>query len=310
MGPARSRPDHRIIPARAGFTGEPPPGRRPGRDHPRSRGVYPSPTCPTPTRSGSSPLARGLLSADAIHTIRPGIIPARAGFTCPPVWPTGPASDHPRSRGVYPSPRTPRAPPAGSSPLARGLRLPVGAGEAHPGIIPARAGFTGASCDHPGCEADHPRSRGVYSAAPGSASHRRGSSPLARGLRDQDAAHGLARRIIPARAGFTAPPPRPRSPTEDHPRSRGVYGPPGLPGGAQTGSSPLARGLHQGGGDLVQPLGIIPARAGFTTAPTRTSVSGPDHPRSRGVYSTWSSARRTPSGSSPLARGLRWMRVR
>ena len=52
------------------------------------------------------------------------------------------------------------------------------------------------------------------------------------------------------------------------------------------GSSPLARGL------LVLVLlggglgGIIPARAGFTSADTLRYVSEADHPRSRGVYAT------------------------
>ena len=60
---ARGGPEHRIIPARAGFTQCPrhPPARR--RDHPRSRGVY--------QRGGDGPRHDGR------------IIPARAGFTLP-----------------------------------------------------------------------------------------------------------------------------------------------------------------------------------------------------------------------------------
>ena len=50
---------------------------------------------------------------------------------------------------------------------------------------------------------DHPRSRGVYAADAASAKASTGSSPLARGLRDEMSQLREAARIIPARAGFT-----------------------------------------------------------------------------------------------------------
>ena len=57
--------------------------------------------------------------------------------------------------------------------------------------------------------------------------------------------------------------------------------------------------------DDCAPRGIIPARAGFTTArPPPASTCTPDHPRSRGVYPSCWIATRGLSGSSPLARGL------
>ena len=112
----------RIIPARAGFTHH---HSLPGaarQDHPRSRGVY----VPTPWRRprppGSSPLARGLPSTVVGSLGSPGIIPARAGFTCsspPSRWG---GRDHPRSRGVYFATRLLNTASAGSSPLARGLQ--------------------------------------------------------------------------------------------------------------------------------------------------------------------------------------------
>ena len=49
---------------------------------------------------------------------------------------------------------------------------------------------------------------------------------------------------------------------------------------------------------------IIPARAGFTRLTIRTGASGPDHPRSRGVYLFGVAQPETSVGSSPLARGL------
>ena len=52
---------------------------------------------------------------------------------------------------------------------------------------------------------------------------------------------------------------------------------------------------------------IIPARAGFTALRVSDCELIPDHPRSRGVYRIVQSLMRHESGSSPLARGLRWL---
>ena len=92
----------RIIPARAGFTAV-------------EGGLGPG-------EVGSSPLARGL---------RPL---CRHMAAC--------SSDHPRSRGVYRASCHETGPPAGSSPLARGLPHPGLLVDELIGIIPARAGFT------------------------------------------------------------------------------------------------------------------------------------------------------------------------
>ena len=112
----------RIIPARAGFTRDGPPRIRPGRDHPRSRGVYTAVARGLCMRHGSSPLARGLRQGRRVRVVNGGIIPARAGFTRPTRSPRTRSGDHPRSRGVYVRVSPPVVSPAGSSPLARGLR--------------------------------------------------------------------------------------------------------------------------------------------------------------------------------------------
>ena len=52
-------------------------------------------------------------------------------------------------------------------------------------------------------------------------------------------------------------------------------------------------------------MGIIPARAGFTSTRRCSRCRSRDHPRSRGVYSIIVRAPYHPDGSSPLARGLR-----
>ena len=193
------------------------------------------------------------------------IIPARAGFT--------------RSRPVTVSPT------AGSSPLARGLRIHYSARGARDRIIPARAGFTWSN----------PRNQ----------TDRGGSSPLARGLLyDNFFLHHWSR-IIPARAGFTFM-------ILDFIHSA-------------AGSSPLARGLLRRYLRRRINRRIIPARAGFTPAWRRACPAHPDHPRSRGVYQfalratinildhprsrgVYRSKRlhhHLGHGSSPLARGLR-----
>ena len=89
----------------------------------------------------------------------------------------------------------------------------------------------------------------------------------------------------PARAGFTPPTQPTKDNRQDHPRSRGVYGPPSTRDSATDGSSPLARGLLAGVLDRFLGARIIPARAGFTHRR--------HHPPRQG------------QGSSPLARGLR-----
>ena len=153
------------------------------RDHPRSRGVYPS----TGRRGGAST----------------GIIPARAGFT-----PGRPASrslptDHPRSRGVYTSEVDMAINNRGSSPLARGLHTGEEVATIKVRIIPARAGFTWTSWRRTARNWDHPRSRGVYNVLAKGNGKRSGSSPLARGLPHVSPRVQDLPGIIPARAGFT-----------------------------------------------------------------------------------------------------------
>ena len=246
-----SGPDRRrIIPARAGFTQDQCASAGPKPDHPRSRGVY----------------GAGRINIPP-HT---GIIPARAGFTLRLAETPRSSGDHPRSREVYKFGMRAAIARTGSSPLARGLRA-----WHHPsghvvGIIPARAGFTPHSSISCMPAKDHPRSRGVYHLIPQLSDHRLGSSPLARGLPPHESRSLWTGRIIPARAGFTPGGSGSMTPTEDHPRSRGVYSHVVSCGVEAGGSSPLARGLP--GARVVGPRAerIIPARAGFTAATPST----------------------------------------
>ena len=294
----------RIIPARAGFTSAH--LQAPGLmgDHPRSRGVYRTRRSLGGRSGGSSPLARGLPDTALSWGPVRRIIPARAGFT-PTTRTRLPApTDHPRSRGVYYHALSIMVTAAGSSPLARGLPAGLVGNNPPRRIIPARAGFTPTTRTRLPAPTDHPRSRGVYYHALSIMVTAAGSSPLARGLPAGLVGNNPPRRIIPARAGFTAPvlPGGPRR--RDHPRSRGVYPVRSSIVWNLNGSSPLARGLpalHRG---CRWRRRIIPARAGFTISPGGEPSPVRDHPRSRGVYAHLRAPNLGIWGSSPLARGL------
>ena len=172
----------------------------------------------------------------------------------------------------------------GSSPLARGLPLAALAGGHDRGIIPARAGFTVLGGPPDGLPEDHPRSRGVYRMKIKALDANGGSSPLARGLLPPQVPFGPVRRIIPARAGFTASGMSAQAGSQDHPRSRGVYEEQSPNPDWSGGSSPLARGLLSGS--------------------CRLCGTPTDHPRSRGVYPSRLATASPTGGSSPLARGL------
>ena len=76
-----------------------------------------------------------------------------------------------------------------------------------------------------------------------------------------------------------------------------------------TGSSPHARGLPRCGRRRMSRRRIIPACAGFTRPAHWSGEARSDHPRMRGVYFSDGEIVRTPSGSSPHARGLRQVSV-
>ena len=328
MGLVLARARGGIIPARAGFTqqmrrrvssvaGSSPlarglPERPSGRlsrgpDHPRSRGVYGMVGATMNGAEGSSPLARGLPQTAYNIAGNNRIIPARAGFTGYWGRRSVRSRDHPRSRGVYSLRISPNMTPIGSSPLARGLPGAGGVGEAHGGIIPARAGFTKRCPPAIRRNWDHPRSRGVYILRAVSARWPNGSSPLARGLRVDKKPAEATPGIIPARAGFTRTRRGRAHSPRDHPRSRGVYQSSSEATIFVAGSSPLARGLLRAGRVFSQPEGIIPARAGFTRCASNARQQSSDHPRSRGVYIMTAVQIVVAWGSSPLARGLPWL---
>ena len=233
----------RIIPARAGFTrhGD---GRTPSRpDHPRACGVYETPSDSDATARGSSPRVRGLRQKPWKINPKPRIIPARAGFTSSASRVQVSSWDHPRACGVYDPRLDTRRHRLGSSPRVRGLQH-----DDHPQtqavrIIPARAGFTGASWSISMTGADHPRACGVYLHSRQGLAFLAGSSPRVRGLLPSPLPLFVSLGIIPARAGFTFMSALASARPTDHPRACGVYDIATDSDRLTRGSSPRVRGL-------------------------------------------------------------------
>ena len=273
----------RLIPARAGSTPSSGTNASSRRAHPRSRGEH---------RHDRGRDAAGL-----------GLIPARAGSTTPCAPRTPGTAAHPRSRGEHRRTSAAHVACGGSSPLARGARGGGVGLTGATGLIPARAGST-RNLARLSCPARaHPRSRGEHFEARAMAAAWPGSSPLARGARDALRPAGRRRGLIPARAGST--PPRwgcCRCPWA-HPLSRGEHILYRDAKGRRWGSSPLARGALTPFFDVRVLMGLIPARAGSTSAPCVGCGTSGAHPRSRGEHSTFATVRVRARGSSPLARG-------
>ena len=149
----------------------------------------------------------------------------------------------------------------------------------------------------------HPRSRGEHHRLVAENRTAWGSSPLARGAHAGAGFIEHASGLIPARAGSTPARVSRRPRRRAHPRSRGEHLRWLRLLKSWPGSSPLARGAL-GCLSTREPFsGLIPARAGSTTRPTRTGWVFRAHPRSRGEHRPRRSQRPQIQGSSPLARG-------
>ena len=212
---------------------------------------------------------------------------------------------HPRSRGEHRWLNEVAANSAGSSPLARGTRGGCAGWCGRWGLIPARAGNT----EVDGLETlearAHPRSRGEHNRFRVLAEERLGSSPLARGTQPLPCPGRGTPGLIPARAGNTQPSPATSQPAGAHPRSRGEHARLGCHFCSSEGSSPLARGTRCLECGVLLVSGLIPARAGNTTASIIVPKISRAHPRSRGEHVPVVSHSPVWAGSSPLARGTR-----
>ena len=88
-----------------------------------------------------------------------------------------------------------------------------------------------------------------------------------------------------------------------HPRSRGDHDSTGHRRLSVEGSSPLARGPPYDWRVELEPVGLIPARAGTTMEASSSRTFTRAHPRSRGDHCRVIMSRMFIRGSSPLARG-------
>ncbi len=130
---------------------------------------------------GSSPHARGAPQEARQRQVRAGLIPARAGSTVPAMAAAGCARAHPRTRGEHYTQYSDFVSPSGSSPHARGARLPTPAPTRSGGLIPARAGSTSCSGHSWSTAGAHPRTRGEHEQVLLQGVATVGSSPHARG---------------------------------------------------------------------------------------------------------------------------------
>ena len=138
---------------------------------------------------------------------------------------------------------------------------------------------------------------------------RAGSSPLTRGIPEVCGADCTRCRFIPAHAGNTkfdgCMPPFPKV----HPRSRGEYRGVFFIPFFNTGSSPLTRGILF---EKVGAIGVqrfIPAHAGNTCLNSSRTASKKVHPRSRGEYDKAVTDQTHVMGSSPLTRGILFLKL-
>ena len=130
-----------------------------------------------------------------------------------------------------------------------------------------------------------------------------GSSPRVRGKRHRRRLQQMRLGLIPARAGKTASAWVLAAPSRAHPRACGENPASGLGVSISAGSSPRVRGKPRPMGRGRAPGGLIPARAGKTSARRSTSRATRAHPRACGENTDWAVTEISPPGSSPRVRG-------
>ena len=194
-----------------------------------------------------------------------------------------PQPAHPRSRGENRDGVLKSMSIGGSSPLTRGKQT--------------------ASLDMLRDTLAHPRSRGENVCVCWYFQLRAGSSPLTRGKHERNHWAIDLTRLIPAHAGKTRNVMLRSMRPPAHPRSRGENTRKQQDAVAEIGSSPLTRGKRR----CLERSGprrrLIPAHAGKTMKPRRTSSRITAHPRSRGENTRKQQDAVAEIGSSPLTRG-------
>ena len=293
----------RLIPARAGKTCSLCSWTPPARAHPRACGENAFFAVVGAVRVGSSPRVRGKRVGRRVQRARERLIPARAGKTRSRPRPRRSAGAHPRACGENVGEQPVALPVVGSSPRVRGKLRAIQLRCPRAGLIPARAGKTGRG-DRGGQGAGaHPRACGENRPFVPTQEQLDGSSPRVRGKLASGPWRSKRRGLIPARAGKTdAQQPSVIYPWA-HPRACGENVPTLVTSQAEAGSSPRVRGKLSSHRSPVRDPGLIPARAGKTVMPIRSSPVGRAHPRACGENLVPRSRGGSDAGSSPRVRG-------
>ena len=145
--------------------------------------------------------------------------------------------------------------------------------------------------------------RGEHAAEASSVSAIAGSSPRARGTRDEDRRDRDRARFIPACAGNTSAALASRAMSTVHPRVRGEHLITTTLALNVSGSSPRARGTLVDNPNHSNTFRFIPACAGNTICGSPASSGATVHPRVRGEHIISCSRVTSTAGSSPRARG-------
>ena len=172
--------------------------------------------------------------------------------------------------------------------------------------FPVKAGFTGESDKFRSPSALARANAGFEAMAPCYGWR----SPHTRGARGQALRRLGPRRIIPAYAGSTGPPPAETQRRLHHPRIRGEHDVFADQVAQTKGSSPHTRGALVMVTHTFYYIRIIPAYAGSTRSGTSNSASTRDHPRIRGEHQRRQRRREAGAGSSPHTRGAHQIRFR
>ena len=231
---------------------------------------------------GSSPHARGtrIISHQCYQNHR--FIPACAGNAKLAGSSSTGGTVHPRMRGERLAVTGCAAIMFGSSPHARGTRLPAIADAGCHRFIPACAGNAGRRSAIDVRFPVHPRMRGERAFRSDCGALAGGSSPHARGTLRQPCNVAPGGRFIPACAGNARPSCGSRPRRTVHPRMRGERLTSVTRLGGLVGSSPHARGTLMVPRGLVFVGRFIPACAGNAFRLVANLSNFPVHPRMRG----------------------------
>ena len=259
---------------------------------------------------GSSPPVRGAHGDRDTRKHHGGLIPARAGSTHSVSQVYKMTWAHPRPCGEHAVPSTAHPSCGGSSPPVRGAQHTSDEELLKFGLIPARAGSTSGTRRWYLPPGAHPRPCGEHSLLQMRSLLHLGSSPPVRGAQHVHIPEPAPRGLIPARAGSTVGCTGGRVCRWAHPRPCGEHESARVAEWVEPGSSPPVRGALQ---EINAPhayRGLIPARAGSTSAASRTVARHRAHPRPCGEHGRLAPPQHASAGSSPPVRGAPYHRNR